>query len=140
MSAKTSRPLLSPRCTVSLLGHCTLHVALHKVQLSFTSCVFGTKETSGDCSQRLGLREERLLRKAAKTTSQTKFSHGKGEAKCFHGETSFVRHESFLTARPRLDCEAVAQGRHNILFNESGRNRIHVRHPFCLLEFPSLVT
>lgn len=68
-----------------------------------------------------------------------KVSHRKGEHQWFLGETSFVRHESLLTAGPRLACEAVAQGHHNILLNEFGTNRTHVRHPFSVLEFPSLV-
>lgn len=63
--SEASRPLLSEPWTASLLGHCTLHVALHKVQLSFTLCVmFERKKTQeqlkkkDDWIQQLWQREE----------------------------------------------------------------------------------
>lgn len=46
---KASHPLLSEHSTAFLLGHWTLHVALHKLQLSFTLCVmFVMKKTQAN--------------------------------------------------------------------------------------------
>lgn len=74
---------------VQFLYWVTAPCTLPSIKLSFRSpCVwlFVTKKTAqlkkkkgGDCSQQLRLRQERLLRKAAKTTSKTKVSHRKKE-------------------------------------------------------------
>lgn len=86
------------------------------------------KKRGGDCSQQLRLRQERLLRKAAKNYQQN--TQKKGERKWSRGETSVIGQESLLTALPRLDCEAVAQGQNNILMNESGRNGTQYETPY----------
>lgn len=93
--SEASRPLLPPRCTVSLLGHCTLHVALHKVELSFTlGVMFVMKKSSvqwkkGGCSQQ--------PRQRGKTVEKS--------SKNYHQNKSFTREKKekvnvFMVKRP----------------------------------------